>query len=62
MSDDEKTPEAADQDEDLSAEDLEYVSQELAEETTDIVIGGGGLGEAAFGEPLLGEAGLGEAV
>ena len=62
MSDDEKTPEAADHDEDLSEEDLEYVSEQLAEETTDGVIGGGIEG-VGFGEcGGVGEAGLGEAI
>jgi hypothetical protein len=56
MSDDEKTPEAADHDEDLSEEDLEYVSEQLADEATEDVVGGlfkgptdppfGGFGEA----------------
>ena len=56
MSDDEKTPEAADHDEDLSEEDLEHVSEQLSDKTTDGVVGGG------FGEAGFGEAGLGEAI
>ena len=58
MPDDEKTPEAAGHDEDLSEEDLEHVSQELAEETTDGVIGGMYVEPGLdFGEAALGEAG-----
>jgi len=59
MSDDEKTPEAAGHDEDLSEEDLEHVSEQLSDETTDGVVGGMyveppdlGFGEAALGEAV----------
>ena len=40
MSDQEKTPEAADHDEDLSEEDLEHVSGQLSDEATEGVVGG----------------------
>ncbi len=58
MSDDEKTPEAAGHDEDLSEEDLEHVSEQLSDETTDGVVGGMYLEpDLDFGEAALGEAG-----
>jgi hypothetical protein len=58
MSDDEKTPDAADRDEDLSEQDLEYVSEQLADEATEGVVGGMYVEpELGFGEAALGEAG-----
>ena len=58
MSDEEKTAEAADHDEDLSEQDLEYVSEQLADEATEGVVGGMYVDPPDQG---LGEAGLGEA-
>lgn len=58
MSDDEKTPEAADHDKDLSEKDLEYVSEQLADEAAEGVVGGLHVEpELDFGEAALGEAG-----
>jgi len=59
MSDQEKTPEAADHDEDLSEEDLEYVSEQLSDEATEGVVGGMYVEppDQGFGEAALGEAG-----
>ena len=58
MADEEKTPEAADHDEDLSEEDLEHVSGQLSDEATEGVVGGMYADPPEMG---LGEAGLGEA-